>query len=45
MRIDNWTDDKVLKVLKAHFRLFEQGRPGAGVLSLKNLTRVAVVEV
>jgi hypothetical protein len=45
MRIDD-TDDKVLKVLvKAHFRLFEQESPAAGVLSLKALNRVAVVEV
>ena len=45
MRIDTWTDDKILKVLKTHFRLFEQERPIAGVLSLKALTRVVVVEV
>jgi len=46
MRIDaTWTDAKVLKVLKAHFRLFEQTRPVFGVLSLQTLTRVAVVEV
>jgi hypothetical protein len=46
MRIRNgWNDEKVMRLLRLYFRLFQQRNILATLFSLKSLSHIAVVQV
>ena len=41
----DWMDDKLMRVLRAHARLFKVRRGWIGLLSLKALTHIAISQL